>query len=157
MVMKIFLSILSILIFSAINCTGLKKVCSTGFEIEILEINAWLNLMPGGPGSFHLSGEFEIRSESENSIIDMNLNEILVYANDELIYRIKPVFQYSRTEPDNSMSEQKIEVYQFYTDIGLEIREVLMQQNIINAELNFVVNDKDVIKKLNNIELIRAY
>lgn len=155
--MKIILCILSILFFSIINCTGLKEVHNTNFEIKILEINSWLNLMPGGPGSFHLSGEFAIHSEPGNMIMDLNLNEILVYANQELLYKIKPLIQYSRTEPDYSLNNQKIEVYQFYTESGLEIREVLMGENKINVELTFTVDDDEVIKKLNDVELTRAY
>jgi hypothetical protein len=129
----------SLLFFSSINCSGSKEVNESDYEINIIEINSWLNLMPGGPGSFHLSGELEIHSNPENVVIDLNIKEIIVYSGEQLLYRFKPVFQYSRTEPDFSLNNKKIEVYQFFTEKGLEIREVLMGNNLINVEMTLVI------------------
>jgi hypothetical protein len=147
----------SLLFFSSINCSGLKEVNESDFKINIIEINSWLNLMPGGPGSFHLSGELEIHSNPENVVIDLNIKEIIVYSGEQLLYRFKPVFQYSRTEPDFSLNNKKIEVYQFFTEKGLEIREVLMGNNLINVEMTLVIGDKELVEKLKDIEVTRAY
>jgi hypothetical protein len=147
----------SLLFFSSINCSGLKEVNESDFKINIIEINSWLNLMPGGPGSFHLSGELEIHSNPENVVIDLNIKEIIVYSGEQLLYRFKPVFQYSRTEPDFSLKNKKIEVYQFFTEKGLEIREVLMGNNLINVEMTLVIGDKELVEKLKDIEVTRAY
>ncbi|MBS4033576.1 MAG: hypothetical protein KGZ85_03850 [Ignavibacterium sp.] len=127
------------------------------FKINITEINSWLNLMPGGPGSFHLSGELEIHSDPESMINDISIKEIVVYTGKQLLYGFKPVFQYSRTEPDFSLNNKKIEVYQFFTEKGLEIREVLMGNNLINVELTLVIDDKELVEKLKDIEVTRAY
>lgn len=145
------------LIFIFLDCTGLKQADNTEIDIKIVEINSWLNLMPGGPGSFHLSGEASIYSDSDNMIINADLNEVLVYFKDELLYRFKPVFKYSRTEPDYSLEEKRIEVYQFYTESGLEIREVLMGDSLINVELIFKIDDEEIKKVVNDIEVTRAY
>jgi hypothetical protein len=147
----------SLLFFSSINCSGSKEVNESDFKINIIEINSWLNLMPGGPGSFHLSGELEIHSNPENVVIDLNIKEIIVYSGEQLLYRFKPVFQYSRTEPDFSLNNKKIEVYQFFTEKGLEIREVLMGNNQINVEMTLVIGDKELVEKLKDIEVTRAY
>jgi hypothetical protein len=155
--MQRFLFLLPFLFFISLNCTGLKEVHNTDFEIKIIEVESWLNLMPGGPGSFHLSGEFSIHTDPDNVIMDLKLSEITVYSGEDLLYAIKPVFQYSRTEPDYSMNKNKIEVYQFYTESGLEINEILMGNNKINVEFNFVVEEEVIKKTMNDIEVTRAY
>lgn len=145
------------LIFTLLSCKGLKEVDNTEVDINIVEINSWLNLMPGGPGSFHLSGEAAVYSESDNMIINIELNEVSVYFKNDLLYAFKPVFKYSRTEPDYSPDEKRIEVYQFYTESGLEIREVLMGDNLINVELIFKIDDEEIRKSMNDVEVTRAY
>lgn len=155
--MRRILVILPILFFIEINCTGLKEVHNTDYEIKIIDINSWLNLMPGGPGSFHISGEIAIHTDPDNMIMNFSLSEMSVYSSEELLYAIKPVVRYSRTEPDYSMSEKKIEVYQFYTESGLEINEILMSNNKINIEFTFIVEEEVLKKILNEVEVTRAY
>ena len=141
----------------SLNCSGLKEVHNTDVDIKIVEINSWLNLMPGGPGSFHLSGEFAVYSDNDNMIMELDLKEVSVFSKEDLLYRFKPVVNYSRTEPDYSTDPKKIEVYQFFTESGLEIREVLMGENLINIELTFNVDDDEMTMTVNDIELTRAY
>ncbi|MFO7525480.1 MAG: hypothetical protein R6W68_08510 [Ignavibacteriaceae bacterium] len=155
--MKNFLVIILIPIFIFFSCTGLKEVDGTNVDIEIVEINSWLNLMPGGPGSFHLSGEAAIYSGTDNMIFNIDMKEVSVFTNNDLLYTFKPVFKYSRTEPDYSLNEKRIEVYQFYTESGLEIREVLMGDNRINVELIFKIDDEEIRKTMNDVEVTRAY
>lgn len=146
-----------LVILISLNCSGLKEVHNTDIEIKIVEINSWLNLMPGGPGSFHLSGEFAVYSDTDNMIMEVDLKEVSVFSKEDLLYRFKPVFNYSRTEPDYSPDPKKIDLYQFFTESGLEIREVLMGENLINIELTFNVDDDEITMTVNDIELTRAY
>lgn len=155
--MKKFLVVNLFLIFIFLSCTGLKEVNNTDVDVKIVEINSWLNLMPGGPGSFYLSGEVAIYSDTDNMIIDLDLNEVLVYSKKELLYSYKPVFKYSRTEPDYSPDSKRIEIYQFYTESGLQIRDVLMGDNLINVELIFKIDDNEIKKIFNDVEVTRAY
>src|SRR5690606_5805848 len=111
--MNYITSISLILFLFLLNCSGMKEVKDAHPEIKILEINSWLNLMPGGPGSFHLSGELAVHLADDDMIFDINISEISVYSNQELLYRFKPVLQYSRTEPDYAYHSGKIDVYQF--------------------------------------------
>lgn len=153
--MKILINFLLVLFL--INCTGMKEVHNTEYEIKITDLNAWLNLMPGGPGSFHLSGEFNLFTDQDNFISEVQLKEVSVFSKDELLYNFKPITQYSRAEPDYSTNNRKIEVYQFYMESGLEIQEVLMSDNIISVEFVFNVDDvlTQVVKE--NVEVSRAY
>ncbi len=156
--MKIFIYILPFLILSSISCSGLKEANNVDVDLKILEVNAWLNLMPGfSPGSFHLSGEFAVYSDTNNVIKDVELENILVFSNNELLYNIKPVFKYSRNETDDSLSLKNIEVYQFYNESGLEIKEVLMANNLINVEIKFIVEGEEINLLIDDVEVTRAY
>lgn len=150
----IFVSILSI--FFICNCAGIKETCSD-VEVKVLEINSWLNLMPGGPGSFHLSGEFSLLRENQEVECEISIEKIQVYYSDKLIYTFKPVMQYSRTEQDSNQPKHLMKVYQFFTETGLEILEPMMAAEFIDVELLFKVDDKNVFERINEVELTRAY
>lgn len=145
------------LFLTFLSCSGLKELENTEVDIKIIEINSWLNLMPGGPGSFHLSGEFAVSSDTENMIMNLNLKEISVFQKENLLYRFEPVSNYSRTESDLSSNSKRIEIYQFYTEKGLEIRETLLGDNVIKVQLNFDVDDEEIIRILDDVEVTRAY
>lgn len=146
-----------IFIISLLNCSGMKETDNSEPVIQILEINSWLNLMPGGPGSFHLSGELAVTLDADDMIFDIELSEITVYSGQEILYKFKPVLQYSRTEPDLSVNSGKIEVYRFFTESGLGIKETLMADNMIDVELIISVNDYVLNKNVRSIEVTRAY
>lgn len=155
--MKLLLMLNVFLFLTFLSCSGLKEVENTEVDIKIIEINSWLNLMPGGPGSFHLSGEFAVSSDTENMIMNLNLKEISVFQKENLLYRFEPVSNYSRTESDLSSNSKRIEIYQFYTEKGLEIRESLLGDNVIKVQLNFDVDDEKIIRILDDVEVTRAY
>lgn len=147
-----------LIVLLSLNCSGLKEVNDMETEVKIVEVNSWLNLMPGfSPGSFHLSGEFAVYSAEDNPPVDIKLKEVFVYYSDELLYIINPIFKYSRTEPDFSVSPKRIDVYQFFNEDKIEIKEVLMAHNIINIELKFLIEDEEVNLKVDDIEVTRAY
>lgn len=156
--MKNILFQIVLILLVSLSCSGLKEVNDMDVKIKITEINSWLNLMPGfAPGSFHLSGEFAVYYSEDNPGIDVKLQEILVLYEDELLYIINPVYKYSRTEPDYSVNPQRIDVYQFFTEGNIEIKEVLMAHNLINVKLKFIVDDEEFLIVVNDVEVTRAY
>lgn len=150
----IFVSILSVILIC--NCAGVNETCSD-VEVKVLEINSWLNLMPGGPGSFHLSGEFSLLHENHEVECEISIEKIQVYYSDKLIYTFKPVMQYSISEQDSNQPKHRMKVYQFFTETGLEILEPMMASEFIDVELLFKVDDKNVIQRIYEVELTRAY
>jgi hypothetical protein len=89
--------------------------------------------------------------------MNLNLKEISVFQKENLLYRFEPVSNYSRTESDLSSNSKRIEIYQFYTEKGLEIRESLLGDNVIKVQLNFDVDDEKIIRILDDVEVTRAY
>lgn len=125
-------------------------------SIKILEVNSWLNLMPGGPGSFHISGEFELLPELHNPDVNFELSTISVYSDGKLVYDVVPVVNPKYLNKENNNSEEGT-VFQFGTNPGLEIDERLMANNIISAEFHFTIGETSIVKTVTNIEITRAF
>ena len=50
-------------------------------QIRIIDVESWLNMMPGGPGSFHIIGKYEC---SDTADCSANLKNIKVYSDSAL-------------------------------------------------------------------------
>ena len=118
-------------------------------QIKIFEVQAWLNLMPGGPGSFHILGQYSISSELNPELIQ--LKEIIVLSNEKQIYKITPI-----TEINYTISKKKNE-FSFYSDNHLKIAEEIRYKNEISAIMVFTSGDEIFEKIISQIELTRAY
>lgn len=118
-------------------------------QIKIFEVQAWLNLMPGGPGSFHILGQYYISSELNPELIQ--LKEIIVLSNEKQIYKITPI-----TEINYTISKKKNE-FSFYSDNHLKIAEEIRYKNEISAIMVFSFGDEIFEKIISQIELTRAY
>ena len=93
-------------------------------EIEVVEINSWLNLMPGSPGKFFLQGELAITNRGEEEIIALNIESISVYSGMVSIYNFKPYFESDSHSKGNSISSNATKNFRFGTEEGLKINEI---------------------------------
>ena len=118
-------------------------------QIKIYEVQAWLNLMPGGPGTFHIVGKYSISSELNPELIQ--LKEIIVLSNEKQIYKITP-----KTEMSQTFSEKEKE-YSFYSDSQLKIAEEISDKNEITGIFIFTYGDEIIEKTISQVELTRAY
>jgi hypothetical protein len=120
-------------------------------QINVVDFEAWLNLMPGGPGSFHIMGKYEC---SDTSDCDAKLTNIKVYSDSSLIYDISE---------DNLICETQIEKhtqsikYAFFTQPGIKLNEQIQTIEKINVKLIFDSGTKSIEKYLRDIILTRAY
>ena len=143
-------SFLFILIF--ISCTSSQDQSNKLAEqIKIIDIESWLNMMPGGPGSFHVIGKYECSDTSDCSV---KLKNIKVYSDSALIYDL--------TE-DNFKIEKQIEQdiqkvsYSFYTQPGIKLDDTIQSIEKVDVTLIFIFNDAMIEKNVNDIILTRAY
>jgi len=120
-----------------------------GNQIKILEVQAWLNLMPGGPGSFHIVGKYSISSGLNQKLIQ--LKEIIILSNEKQIYKITP-----NTETNHTISEEEKE-FSFYSNSQLKIAEEIRDKNEITAMFIFTHGDEIIEKTISQVELTRAY
>jgi len=145
---RYILPILFVLATNSCSTSDLDKN-QLNSQIKILEAQAWLNLMPGGPGSFHIVGKYSISSELNQELIQ--LKEIIILSNEKRIYKITP-----QTETSQNISEKEDE-YSFYSDSQLKIAEEIKDKNEITAIFVFTYRDEIIEKTISQIELTRAY
>lgn len=143
-------SFLFILIF--ISCTSSQDQSNKLAEqIKIIDIESWLNIMPGGPGSFHVIGKYECSDTSDCSV---KLKNIKVYSDSVLIYDL--------TKDDFTIEKQiehdieKIS-YSFHTQSGIKLNDKIQSIEKVDVTLIFIFNDMMIEKNVNDIILTRAY
>ena len=127
-------------------------------EVVKVDINAWLNLMPGvSPGKFHLTGEVTLHNQSDEEINDLGLNNIIVYSSGEVIYSFKPYFTNKMKEDNFNLKTGTTKVFRFGMAEGLKIDERLANHRIVNIKLNFVSDKGSNSYSVDNIEVEEAY
>lgn len=140
--------------FLTISCLP-EKVCNN-FEndITIDDAQVWLNLMPGGPGSFHFSGEYSVIKSYKNCAV--SLNEVKIISEEKIIYNLIPEIQNKFLDSDPKKPADKI-TYQFYSKPDIPIKEEINKFAKIDIVLIFTVDTLKVEKELTGIEVTRAY
>ena len=146
-----------ILLSKVLILIGLITSCSSNLseknfdelDIKIVDVQSWLNLMPGGPGSFHISGKYELPEELDER--EIFLYKIIVIDNGKEIYNLIAELQFVH----NSL--KGIKEFTFTNHYQTEIEPLLMQKDTIDIRLIFNVNSLPVKKDLNKIPLTRAY
>lgn len=118
-------------------------------NIKIVDVQSWLNLMPGGPGSFHISGKYEFpQGLNEKEIF---LEKIIVLDNDKEIYNLIAELQFISNSPNG------IKEFTFSNYYQTKIEKILMQKENIDVRLVFSINGNLIPKDFKSIQLTRAY
>ena len=145
------------LLITSFACS--KKVQSELFlEVKKVEINAWLNLMPGVlPGKFHLTGEVTLQNKSDEEIKNISLNKIIVYSSEEVIYSFKPYFTDKMENDDFNLKTGMDKIFGFGMAEGLKIDERLSKNKIININLNFVSDKGNYSNSIDSVKVEEAY
>lgn len=135
-----------------ISCTTSQDQSNKFAEqIKIIDIESWLNMMPGGPGSFHIIGKYECTDTLDCS---NQLKNIKVYSDSALIYDLTK---------DNFTIEKQIEQdiqkvsYSFYTQPGIKLDDRMQSIEKVDVMLIFIFDDVIIEKNANEIVLTRAY
>lgn len=152
--MDLLKSFLLIIIYNLIliSCsTSQSQLSDYAEQVDIVGVEAWLNLMPGGPGSFHLTGEYESMNDF---ILKSKLTTIKVYSDSELIYEIK-----SENINCELQIGQDIQALRNRFNIrgGLKLNERIQTTEKLDVKLIFELNGDLFEKDVNDIVLTRAY
>ncbi|MDO8549967.1 MAG: hypothetical protein Q7S39_07455 [Ignavibacteria bacterium] len=143
-----------------LNCCGTVKTQADQLNISInhSDIYSWLNLMPGGPPSFHITGNLTIKNEESYEIKELNLNEIILTQQDIPLYHFEPLL-----EPVNeNISGKNLEAgeekeFRFGVKSGLEVKPELDSEKPITARLVFNSGEKIFEYVIYNIQIEKAY
>ena len=149
---KILINILLLGFIVSYSCTSSKNdKANLEQKIILSDIQAWLNLMPGGPGSFHISGAFDLNDSSD---VNINLKNIYIYSSDKMIYNINPEFS---IQGESISIKPWTKVFQFHNKGRLNIDEALRSTEKIDVRLVFEIDGYSIEKFVKNVELTRAY
>lgn len=145
----IFLILISLLFLSC--STPQVQQTDLSEQIKIVDVQAWINLMPGGPGSFHITGVYEC---TDTVKCDAKLAAIKIFSDSALIYELNK---------DNFTCESQIESnlqpikHNFYTNPGIKLNEKIQIVEKVDVILIFDFDGSTIEKDFNDIILTRAY
>ncbi|MDT3697183.1 MAG: hypothetical protein ROY99_12435 [Ignavibacterium sp.] len=148
---KVGLYISVLYLFSLlISCsTGLSQKEFEDLNIKISNIQSWLNLMPGGPGSFHITGKYELPENLNEK--EIFLDKIIIMEKDKEIYSLTAELQLFYN------SEMGIKEFTFSNYYQTKIDPVLIKKDTIEVKLIFSVNGLLIRKDFGVIPLLRVY
>jgi hypothetical protein len=153
---KYILIYLTVFVFAACSCSK-NLEGNMDLEIEIIKVDSWLNLMPGGPGSFHISGDFKFTYKDENEIVDLDLTRINIYQDEKILYSFRPFFTYNLKKTDTASYSENAKEITFGTSPGLPIVRELDPDKPISAELEISSGGKNLKYMIDDITVEKAY
>jgi hypothetical protein len=153
--MKFFPFIFIILLIA--GCSSSRNIDEKSkLNVNVNKVDCWLNLMPGGPGSFHIAGEITVKNNEEFNIDSLQLVRVNIFQNDKVIYSFVPFFNLL----NDQVKELKIndeKKYLFGTDKMLEIKKLLDESQNVNAELEFLYDKKSFSYLIKEIKVEKVY
>jgi len=150
--MKKIVSFFNVFVLMGIIISCSSNLSEKDFDklnIKIVDVQSWLNLMPGGPGSFHISGKYELPENMNKK--EIFLDKIIVLDSEKEIYNLTAELQIISNSPNG------IKEFTFTNNYQTKIEPILMEKENIDIQLVFRVNDKPIKKDLNKVPLTRAY
>jgi len=139
-----------VFILGLTDCSS-KQALDDLFETKIIikEIEAWLNLMPGGPGSFHITGKYFLSDELADD--EVFLDKVIITEGEQTYYNIKPEIHPQETD------QKELKEFRFYNSVDTYINPVLRNKEKIDVKLIFSYNKKLVEKSFRNVTLNKVY
>ncbi|MDP2303435.1 MAG: hypothetical protein Q8N03_13545 [Ignavibacteria bacterium] len=136
-----------LLIISLVGCTS----SSINYEkmITVNEINLWINLMPGGPPTFHFSGQVGAEIEIAE---DIELIEVRISQNQKQIFSEKPFF----TRLSKQVPQYNKYLYIFGIKEGLP-SNLINSDSLVDVILIFDVNGDRFSITLNKLSIEKVY
>lgn len=118
-------------------------------EVKIEMLNAWLNLMPGGPGSFHVSGTISVTPDSLDELKSFSVEEILIYKDIKPVYAVIP--ELNRHEKDRKI------IIDFYSKDEMKIKNEILDSDSVKVSLKLSAGSKQSVFLNRTVKLERAY
>jgi hypothetical protein len=147
-VSELFLTLILIQIITSCS-TSLSVKELDELDVKVRDIESWLNLMPGGLGSFHITGKYELPERLDEKKIF--LDKIIVTDNEKEIYTLIAELQFINN------SNKGFKEFTFTNYYQTKIDPILMQSDSIYVQLVFSVNGIPIKKELDKLPLTRAY
>ena len=143
-----------------LNSCGTVKSHSDQLKISInhSDISYWLNLMPGGPASFHITGNLKVKNLESYDIKELNLNEIILTQEDKPVYRFEPVLEsLNENIPGKTLTVGEEKEFRFGVKTGLEVKPELDSEKTVTVHLAFSSGEKIFEHLISDIKIEKAY
>lgn len=152
-------NILLVLIsFAVLQSCNVRTLNSPDISVSHSDIYAWLNLMPGGPSSFHITGNLIITHNEWESNDDIVLKNIIITQEEEPLYRFEPVFEpVPEQEVDLKTRKENDKHFRFMVKSGLKISPDLNSEKTIDAKLIFNFGDTIFEYSITDIFVEKTY
>ncbi len=145
----IFLILNSLLFLSC--STKQVQIKDLSEQIKIVDVQSWINLMPGGPGSFHIIGVYACCDAAK---CDAKLAAIKIFSDSELIYELNKDSFTCESQIESNLQPIK---HNFYTNPGIKLNEKIQIVEKVDAKLIFDLDGSTIEKDYNDIIVTRAY
>lgn len=148
-----------IIVMSMLNIGCAHQRDGGGLDLAVREVkmDSWLNLMPGGPGTFHIAGEIKLRNEESCEVRNLQLSNITVAQLDKKLYSFAPAFT-PKIENGDSVIPPGIEKdFLFNTNSGLPINKELDINLPIKLIMLFREDDNSFLYEVENIKVEKVY
>lgn len=140
------------------SCASHQRNDGLAISVKEIKIEAWLNLMPGGPGSFHLAGEIKLGNNESCDIKNLSLTKISILQSDNQLYAIIPIFSPKMENSDTNILTDAEKNFLFTTASGLPVKSELDVDTPIKVILIFKeANDKTFLYEVENIKVQKVY
>jgi hypothetical protein len=124
-------------------------------KINLVKINAWINLMPGKETSFHISGTVNIKNNEENTLSDVHLRGIVITQGKDLVSQSKILFNSlsgeNIIEPNSNLN------FDFKASMNMNMMNNINRNNPIAIEFLFTSSGKNFNFKSDKIKIDKIY
>jgi hypothetical protein len=139
------------------GCAHQRDGGALNLSVKTIKIDSWLNLMPGGPGSFHIAGEINLKNEECYEVTNLILSSITIIQLDKKLYSFVPVFTAKIENGDNVFPSETEKEFLFYTKSGLPINKELDVKLPVKLIMLFRENDDSFLYEIENIKVEKVY
>lgn len=140
---------LSILFIYAVTlsftgCSGeIIKGSNPGIKITNTKVSIWINLMPGGDPSFHLTGKVIVLNAEKEPINNIKLNKIILLRDSTEIFYFAPVVSFPNDEKNIIIYPGKEKDLSFQAPQHLKAAKSIYDAKVVNLLLNFTFDGKE--------------
>ena len=126
-----------------------EGIYKNDIRINVNEIYAWVNLMPGAKTRFHITGSIDLLESSGYNLKNVQIKKINILQSNNVIYQITP-------KVEEEMKKNK-KVFLFSTMRGLNYTTILDKEKPIEVQLEFSDSASDFKYLISNVKIDEAH
>ncbi len=134
-------------------CASKAAVDEIKLTVQFTDVYCWLNLMPGGPGSFHITGEYSVKNNEPTDFSDVTISRIKVIQGGNELYSFRPAGEFESI----TLNSNEERTNKFFVRDHLKINPDLDSERNIDVLFEFTADGKVFCVTEENIRIEKAY